>query len=215
MINCWNVLLVMVHLSCSRVRFNFNSHGITGNSGDYHIRVTKFWKICRGYKRFFKRTAFETSNYLKDDSLNIFVTVGVVISHTKGPKQYNIPVTTSDLGHSFRALLESSDGADVSFKANRKTFRAHKLVLATHSPTSKAQLYGPMRDRRTEIKLRNLTNSCHSSVFLGSVFRTLYIANTLNGFKFIQQISYMHYSLVQTILIIKWTFISLHSGNID
>ncbi|KAJ1433035.1 TRAF-like [Sesbania bispinosa] len=39
----------------------------------------------RGYKRFFKRTALETSDYLKDDCLSVNCSVGVVRSRTEGP----------------------------------------------------------------------------------------------------------------------------------
>lgn len=123
-------------------------------SGPYTLKYRgSMW----GYKRFFRRAALETSDYLKDDTLDIFCTVGVVVSHTKGPKQYTIPVPGSDLGQSFGALLESGDGADVSFEVDGEIFRAHKLVLATRSPVFKAQLYGPMRDRSTEnIKIEDM-----------------------------------------------------------
>eukprot|EP00850_Spirogloea_muscicola_P023620 SM000372S13696 [mRNA] locus=s372:43581:45054:+ [translate_table: standard] len=45
-----------------------------------------------GYKRFVWRAALEASDYLKDDTLNVTCTVGVVVSRTEGPRQISIPV---------------------------------------------------------------------------------------------------------------------------
>uniref|UniRef100_A0A0D6QRG7 BTB domain-containing protein n=1 Tax=Araucaria cunninghamii TaxID=56994 RepID=A0A0D6QRG7_ARACU len=123
-------------------------------SGPYTLKYRgSMW----GYKRFFRRAALETSDFLKDDSLDIFCTVGVVVTHTEGPKQYTIPAPISDLGQNFGALLESGEGSDVSFDVDGEIFHAHKLVLAARSPVFKAQLYGPMRDRNTDnIKIEDM-----------------------------------------------------------
>ncbi|KAL8100844.1 BTB/POZ and MATH domain-containing protein 2-like isoform X2 [Apium graveolens] len=103
-----------------------------------------------GYKRFFKRTTLETSDYLKDDCLQVHCCVGVVKSHTEGPKVYSIPVPVSDIGQHFGQLLESRKGADVKFQVNGEIFAAHKLVLAARSPVFRAQLFGQMKDQNTE-----------------------------------------------------------------
>lgn len=112
-----------------------------------------FWqwivKTIRGYKRFFKRTALETSDYLKDDCLSIHCTVGVVKSYTEGPKIYTIEVPPSNIGQQFGQLLESRMGTDVEFEVNGESFAAHKLVLAARSPVFRAQLFGPMKDQNT------------------------------------------------------------------
>lgn len=42
----------------------------------------------------------------------------------------------------FNKLLETGEGADVSFSVDGVTFSAHKIVLATRSPVSKAELHG-------------------------------------------------------------------------
>nr|DAD33553.1 TPA_asm: hypothetical protein HUJ06_012404 [Nelumbo nucifera] len=112
---------------------------------------------CRGYKRFFKRTALETSDYLKDDCLSVHCSVGVVRSHTEGPKIYSIPVPSSNIGQHFGHLLESGRGTDVNFEVDGEIFSAHKLVLAARSPVFRAQLFGPMKDRNTEcIKVEDM-----------------------------------------------------------
>lgn len=103
-----------------------------------------------GYKRFLKRTALETSDYLKDDCLLVKCTVGVVRSHTEGPKIYSIPLPPSDIGRDFGKLLDSGEGTDVNLEVDGEIFPAHKLVLAARSPVFRAQLFGPMKDCNTQ-----------------------------------------------------------------
>ncbi|XP_042449479.1 BTB/POZ and MATH domain-containing protein 2-like [Zingiber officinale] len=128
-----------------RERHKVHSHfGRRLESGPYTLKYRgSMW----GYKRFFKRTALETSDYLKDDCLLVNCTVGVVRSHTEAPRTYNIPVPPSDIAHHFGRLLETGEGADVSFEVDGEIFSAHKLVLAARSPVFMAQLFGPMKDR--------------------------------------------------------------------
>lgn len=44
--------------------------------------------------------------------------------------------------------LESKEGEDVTFKVGGQVFCAHKIVLAKRSPIFKAELYGPMRNKK-------------------------------------------------------------------
>ncbi|KAK1387678.1 BTB/POZ and MATH domain-containing protein 2 [Heracleum sosnowskyi] len=113
-------------------RHKVHSHfGRVLDSGPYTLKYRgSMW----GYKRFLKRTALETSDYLKDDCLLVKCTVGVVKSHTEGPKIYSISAPPSDI--------------------------AHKLVLAARSPVFQAQLFGPMKDRDTDcIKIEEIEAS--------------------------------------------------------
>lgn len=112
--------------------------------------------ICRGYKRFFKRTALETSDYLKNDCLLIRCSVGVVKSYTEGPKIYSIAVMPSNIGQHFGQLLESGKAIDVNFEVDGEKFSAHKLVLAARSPVFRAQLFGPMKDNTQLIKIEDM-----------------------------------------------------------
>lgn len=119
--------------------------------------MTSIFLCCRGYKRFFKRTLLETSDYLKDDCLSVQCSVGVVRSYTEGPKIYSIPVPPSDIGQHFGKLLESGKGTDVNFEVNGEIFNAHKVVLAARSPVFRAQLFGPMKDNNTQcIKVEDM-----------------------------------------------------------
>ncbi|OIW12684.1 hypothetical protein TanjilG_24618 [Lupinus angustifolius] len=126
----------------------------TLESGPYTLKYRgSMW----GYKRFFKRTALETSDYLKDDCLSVNCSVGVVKSHTEGPKIYSVAVPPSNMGQHFGQLLESRKGSDVSFEVNGEIFNAHKLVLAARSPVFRAQLFGPMKDQNTKcIKVEDI-----------------------------------------------------------
>lgn len=115
-------------------------------------------KLCfRGYKRFFKRTSLETSDYLKDDCLSVNCSVGVVKSHTEGPRTFSIAISPSNIGHQFGKLLESGKGSDVSFEVDGETYVAHKLVLAARTAVFRAQLFGPMKDQNTRcIKVEDM-----------------------------------------------------------
>jgi speckle-type POZ protein len=131
-----------------RERHKIHTHfGRALEGGPYTLKYKgSMW----GYKRFFKRSALETSDFLKDDCLDIHCCVGVVRSQTECPKIYSIPVPPSDSGQHFRDLLESGEGSDVSFEVDGEIFAAHKLVLAARSPVLKAQLFGPMKQRNTD-----------------------------------------------------------------
>ncbi|XP_057965913.1 BTB/POZ and MATH domain-containing protein 2-like [Malania oleifera] len=136
-------------------RHKVHSHfGRTLESGPYTLKYRgSMW----GYKRFFKRTSLETSDYLKDDCLSVHCSVGVVRSHTEGPKIYSITVPPSNIGEQFGKLLECGRGTDVNFEVDGERFSAHKLVLAARSPVFRAQLFGPMKDQNTEcIKVEDI-----------------------------------------------------------
>ncbi|CAI0466451.1 unnamed protein product [Linum tenue] len=130
-----------------KARHKVHSHfGRNLETGPYTLKYRgSMW----GYKRFFKRTQLETSDYLKDDKLVIRCCVGVVKSQTEGPRTYSIPVPPSDIGLQFGMLLESGKGSDVNFEVDGEIFSAHKLVLAARSPVFRAQLFGPMKDQNT------------------------------------------------------------------
>ncbi|ONK62864.1 uncharacterized protein A4U43_C07F8930 [Asparagus officinalis] len=136
-------------------RHKVHSHfGRTLEDGPYTLKYRgSMW----GYKRFFKRTALEASDYLKDDCLSINCSVGVVRSHTEGPKSYTIPVPSSNITQHFGQLLESGEGTDVSFEVDDEIFAAHSLVLAARSPVFRAQLFGPMKDHNMQcIKVEDM-----------------------------------------------------------
>lgn len=129
---------------------------------------------CRGYKRFFRRTLLEQSDYLKGDCLSVHCSVGVVKSHTEGPKIYSIAIPPSNIGQHFGQLLESGKRTDVNFEVNGETFAAHKLVLAARSPVFRAQLYGPMKDQNTQcIKVEDMEAPVFKVPYIFYLFQAL------------------------------------------
>ncbi|XP_051120056.1 BTB/POZ and MATH domain-containing protein 3-like [Andrographis paniculata] len=108
-------------------------------SGPYTL---KFRGSMWGYKRFFRRTSLETSDYLKDDCLSMNCTVGVVQTRVEKPKPFGIAIPPSDMGLCFKHLLDGELGCDISFKVGEESFKAHKLVLAARSPVFRAQFFG-------------------------------------------------------------------------
>eukprot|EP00270_Netrium_digitus_P004973 TRINITY_DN16483_c0_g1_i1.p1 TRINITY_DN16483_c0_g1~~TRINITY_DN16483_c0_g1_i1.p1 ORF type:complete len:406 (+),score=39.66 TRINITY_DN16483_c0_g1_i1:134-1351(+) len=150
--------LTMLDLS-GRERHKVHSHFDRAlESGPYTLKYRgSMW----GYKRFFRRSALETSDYLKDDCLQISCKVGVVVTEVEGPKQpVVIPIPPSQMGADFEYLLRNEDECDVSFMVGGEIIRAHKLILAARSPVLKALLYGPMRDKReSEIPVRDMEPS--------------------------------------------------------
>ncbi|KAL7107750.1 hypothetical protein ACP275_06G074300 [Erythranthe tilingii] len=108
-------------------------------SGPYTLKYRgSMW----GYKRFFRRTSLETSDFLKDDCLSMHCTVGVVRTRVEGPKSYSVIVPPSDMGQSLKYLLDSETGCDITFQVGEESFRAHKLILAARSPVFRAQFFG-------------------------------------------------------------------------
>ncbi|XP_076919379.1 BTB/POZ and MATH domain-containing protein 3-like [Bidens hawaiensis] len=108
-------------------------------SGPYTLKYRgSMW----GYKRFFRRTSLEASDYLKDDCLSMHCTVGVVRNRVEGPKHFTISIPPSDMGESLKYLLETETGCDIVFRVGDETFKCHKLILAARSPVFKAQFFG-------------------------------------------------------------------------
>ncbi|EOA27240.1 hypothetical protein CARUB_v10023357mg [Capsella rubella] len=103
-----------------------------------------------GYKRFFRRSALETSDYLKDDCLVVHCTVGVVRARLEGPKQYGIVLPLSNMGQGLKDLLDSEVGCDISFQVGDETYKAHKLILAARSPVFRAQFFGPIGNNNVD-----------------------------------------------------------------
>ncbi|CAM8966591.1 unnamed protein product [Rhodiola kirilowii] len=122
-------------------------------SGPYTLKYRgSMW----GYKRFFKRTALETSDFLKDDCLKINCTVGVVVSATECLRTRSIQVPESDIGAQLGMLLESEESADITIKVGKETFHAHKLVLAARSPLLRSKIFSGLEEAKQETIIDDL-----------------------------------------------------------
>ncbi|XP_031381461.1 BTB/POZ and MATH domain-containing protein 4 isoform X2 [Punica granatum] len=125
-------------------------------SGPYTLKYRgSMW----GYKRFFRRTMLETSDFLKDDCLKINCTVGVVVSGIDCPRLYTIQVPESDIGVDFAMLLENEEGSDVTFHVSGEKFRAHKLILAARSPVFEAEFLDVMDKEDHEVFISEMEPS--------------------------------------------------------
>lgn len=112
-------------------------------SGPYTLKYKgSMW----GYKRFFRRTALEASDYIKDDCLAMRCTVGVVRTRMEAPRQFSVAVPPSDMGKCLGKLLDSGLGSDVVFEIGEESLKAHKLILAARSPVFRAQFFGLVGD---------------------------------------------------------------------
>lgn len=122
----------------------------------YCVEIFSFFICaCRGYKRFFRRTMLESSDFLKDDCLKFNCTVGVVVSAVDAPRHF-IKVPESDIGSHFGMLLERMEGSDATFNVAGETFAAHKLVLAARSPKFRSKLFDSSDDDKQEIVVTDL-----------------------------------------------------------
>ncbi|KAK4478003.1 hypothetical protein RD792_017268 [Penstemon davidsonii] len=58
---------------------------------------------------------------------------------------------------SYKQLLGSREGSDVSFEVEGETFYAHKTILSTMSPVFNAQYFGPLKEESTQcIKIEEM-----------------------------------------------------------
>ncbi|KAE8770238.1 BTB/POZ and MATH domain-containing protein 2 [Hordeum vulgare] len=101
-----------------------------------------------GFRDFLKKSELE--DYILDDALLIGCNL-VVIKFNKARVQtemkFEVHVPLSNLLDHLGNLLETQEGADVSYKVRGEVFPAHKIILAMQSPVFKAQFYGPMKNK--------------------------------------------------------------------
>uniref|UniRef100_A0A7N0RIH4 BTB/POZ and MATH domain-containing protein 4 n=1 Tax=Kalanchoe fedtschenkoi TaxID=63787 RepID=A0A7N0RIH4_KALFE len=143
-------------------------------SGPYTLKYRgSMW----GYKRFFKRTSLETSDFLKDDCLKINCTVGVVVSATECLRTRSIHVPESDIGAQFGMLLESKESADITINVGEETFRAHKLVLAARSPVLRSKLFEGLEKEKQELIINDLDPKIFKAI-LHYIYRDALIEDT-------------------------------------
>ncbi|KAJ1269238.1 hypothetical protein BS78_07G195600 [Paspalum vaginatum] len=92
---------------------------------------------CIGWLRLVEEN--NVLDYVIDGQITVFCAIMVLRSSS-------IPVPPSDIGQHLNKLLDSTDGADVSFAIDGETFHAHRAVLAARSPVFRAELLGSMAE---------------------------------------------------------------------
>ena len=102
------------------------------------VHLFQFQMEDRGWSRFVTRTDL-VENHVKDGHIRIICGIMVV-------NDRSIPVPPSNIVDHLGTLLDSADGADVSFIVGNETFHAHRALLAARSPVFRAELLGSMAE---------------------------------------------------------------------
>uniref|UniRef100_A0A453QUE3 BTB domain-containing protein n=1 Tax=Aegilops tauschii subsp. strangulata TaxID=200361 RepID=A0A453QUE3_AEGTS len=95
-----------------------------------------------GYPEFINKADLEGSPHLIDDCFAIRCDVTVL----KENRRQFVVVPPSNMCRDLGGLLESMDGADVTFHVGGQKFSAHRSVLAARSSVFKAELFGSMME---------------------------------------------------------------------
>ncbi|KAF8655412.1 hypothetical protein HU200_061154 [Digitaria exilis] len=106
---------------------------------------------CWGLRKFMQKCLLV--GYLQDDRLMIECDVTVIKGRPvlESQRRCKIQVPPSNLLENLGILLETGEGADVTFKVEEVIFHAHKVVLGIQSPVFKAELYGLLEDMQPAI----------------------------------------------------------------
>ncbi|XP_020159774.2 BTB/POZ and MATH domain-containing protein 2-like [Aegilops tauschii subsp. strangulata] len=125
---------------------------------------------CRmgGWEKVMEKTLLE-AEYVKFDHFSIEFSVSVikdpVVTSSDLLLSPQVKLPPSQLSSDFANILESKEGADVTFCVQGEPFLAHRVVLAVRSPVFRAQLCGPMMEKEgSSLILEDM---------LPDVFRTL------------------------------------------
>nr|CAB3482492.1 unnamed protein product [Digitaria exilis] len=105
---------------------------------------------CWGLRKFMQKCLLV--GYLQDDRLMIECDVTVIKGRPvlESQRRCKIQVPPSNLLENLGILLETGEGADVTFKVEEVIFHAHKVVLGIQSPVFKAELYGLLGENNRE-----------------------------------------------------------------
>ena len=120
------------------------------HSTAYHTRTCYIHGHGITSPRFIKREELENSAFLRDDCFSIRCDVSVVKGIRMQPSTATPPFVvapSSDMAHQLGRILETGEGADVTFEVGKETFAAHRLLLAARSSVFSTQLFGPMKEK--------------------------------------------------------------------
>ncbi|TVU42535.1 hypothetical protein EJB05_08947, partial [Eragrostis curvula] len=111
-----------------------------------------------GKRNFMKKSDLEASVYLRNDCMVIRCDITIIKTpQVAETAVVEVRVPPSDLRDDFGKLLQTGEGADVTFQVQREVFAAHRTVLAARSPVFRAQLYGQLgQDNREFITIEDM-----------------------------------------------------------
>ncbi|KAF3340655.1 BTB/POZ and MATH domain-containing protein 1-like isoform X1 [Carex littledalei] len=85
--------------------------------------------------------------YVKDDSFTVEFSLKILEPYIEEEKNNSsISVPPSNMHEHLHHLLQSGEGADISFKVKGETFPAHRTILASRSSVFRAELFGSMSE---------------------------------------------------------------------
>ncbi|KAF3338261.1 BTB/POZ and MATH domain-containing protein 2 [Carex littledalei] len=95
----------------------------------------------------FSRAWLDRSEFVKDDSFTVECSLKILEpSIEEGKNNNSISVPPSNMHQHLHNLLQSGEGADISFKVKGETFPAHRIILASRSSVFRAELFGSMSE---------------------------------------------------------------------
>ncbi|CAM0870925.1 unnamed protein product [Alopecurus aequalis] len=148
---CAVLVLVSVDAKNVKAKVRFNILDKDGVPAPVYIRPLKDIITPRQHRIvafIISQASLEQSAHIIDDRLSIrcdlTVMKGLCSEETMGNQFVVVP--PSDLHCHFGNLLESMDGADVTFHVRGEKFLAHRIVLAARSSVFKAELLGAMME---------------------------------------------------------------------
>lgn len=102
-------------------------------------------------EKFVERGYLEASPYLESDNLviecSIIILKDPLVTETEATSEIVLP--PSEMAKDFEKLLESKQGADITFSVKGEYFLAHRIVLAARSPVFMAELCGQWKEKES------------------------------------------------------------------
>ncbi|KAJ3689980.1 hypothetical protein LUZ61_019144 [Rhynchospora tenuis] len=131
--------------------------GKTSSNFEFPTRIENGHSQRWHWRYYVTREKLEEPTFLDGDSFTVRCTIEVSNDELK---IHSFEVPPSNLSLQLTSLLETEEGADVSFKVGVDTFHAHKFILAASSPVFKAQLFAPVKGMKNKtIKVKDIEAS--------------------------------------------------------
>lgn len=113
-----------------------------------------------GFNRFIERKDLEESTHLQDDSFSIRCDVTLTKEICTVAREARaarfVVVPPSDLHRHLLHLLTSRQAGDATFEVGGEQFTAHRCMLAARSSVFMAELFGPMKEEATCVRIDDM-----------------------------------------------------------
>ncbi|KAF3341905.1 BTB/POZ and MATH domain-containing protein 2-like isoform X2 [Carex littledalei] len=120
-----------------------------GIASDSHKESVVFKKgDTKGFSCSMGRDSLQSSDLFKDDSFTVECSIQILEPSVEVKNNIFISVPPSNMHQHLHHLLESGQGADISFNVKGETFLAHRNILASRSSVFQAELFGSMSESK-------------------------------------------------------------------